>query len=145
MKYIPTLLADIFSKGYNIKLLNTDTYSWDYPLVYNDGTKRMQFVYLGETTLLEKEYLFIRSHVADFNDKLNAMQLLREASLCSQTSVCLMPYTKADGTQVEGVYVQSYFPAALAVQNKEAFMDVVHEIANRADAIEKKFIGEDKG
>ena len=79
MKHIPSLLADSFAKGYNVKLLNESTYVWDYALLYNDGSKRFQFVYLGEVTLLEKEYLYIRSFIADFSDKLNAVQLLREA------------------------------------------------------------------
>jgi len=144
MKYIPTLLADYFSKGYNIKLLNENTYSWDYPLVYPDGSKRFQYVYLGEVTEQEKEYLFIRSHIADFDDKLNAVQLLREANLCNQGCVCLRTYTRTDGTQVEGVYVQSYFPVTLALQDKEAFISLVHEVANRADAIEKKYLGMDQ-
>ncbi|HEX2847875.1 MAG TPA: hypothetical protein VHN59_15110 [Chitinophagaceae bacterium] len=144
MKYIPTLLADDFAKGYNIKPLNADTYCWDYPLVYNDGTKRMQFVYLDEITERGKEYLYIRSHMADFSDKLNAMQLLREAELCSLSSICLKSYTLSDGTKVEGVYVQSIFPVELALQNKEAFLNVVHEVANRADAVEKKYLGVDK-
>ena len=48
MKYIPTLLADYFTQGYNIKLINETTYSWDYPLAYGDGSKRFQYVYLGE-------------------------------------------------------------------------------------------------
>ena len=143
MKHIPSLLADMFAKGYNIKLLNETTYVWDYPLAYGDGSKRLQYVYLGEVTLLEKEYLYIRSFVAEFNDKLNAMQLLREADFGNTSCVCLKPYPKADGTQAEGVYVQSVFPVALALQNKDAFIDVVHEVANRADAIEKKYLGVD--
>jgi hypothetical protein len=140
MKHIPALLADNFAKGYNIKLLNESTYVWDYPLVYKDGSSRMQFVYLGEVTLSEKEYLYIRSFIADFSDKLNAMQLLREAEFCNMSCVCIKPYTKADGSQMEGVYVQSVFPAELALQNKQAFTDMVHEVANRADAIEKKYL-----
>ncbi len=143
MQHIPALLADSFAKGYNIKLLNEGTYVWDYPLVYNDGSKRLQFVYLGEVTLLEKDYLYIRSFVAEFSDKLNAMQLLREADFCNTSCVCIKAYTKADGTQVEGVYVQSIFPAEIALQNKQAFADVIHEVANRADAIEKKYLGVD--
>ena len=143
MKHIPSLLADSFAKGYNVKLLNENTYVWDYPLLYNDGSKRFQFVYLGEITMLEKEYLHIRSFIADFTDKLNAMQLLREADLCNTSCICLKSYTKADGTQAEGVYVQSVFPAELALQNKEAFINLVHEVANRADAIEKKYLGVD--
>ena len=143
MKHIPTLLADSFAKGYNIKLLNPTTYVWDYPLLYNDGSKRFQFVYLGETVILEKDYLFIRSFIADFSDKLNAMQLLREAELCNMSCVCIKPYTKADGTAAEGVYVQSVFPVELVSQNKDAFIDLIHEIANRADAIEKKYLGVD--
>jgi hypothetical protein len=143
MKHVPGLLADMFAKGYNIKLLNDSTYVWDYPLAYGDGSKRFQFVYLGEATLYEKEYLYIRSFIADFSDKLNAMQLLREADLCNTSCVCLKSYTKADGTQSEGVYVQSLFPVPLALQNKDAFIDLVHEIANRADAIEKKYLGVD--
>ncbi|MEO6540764.1 MAG: hypothetical protein ABIN74_07235 [Ferruginibacter sp.] len=143
MKHIPALLADNFAKGYNIKLLNENTYVWDYPLLYNDGSNRLQFVYLGEVTLLEKEYLYVRSFISDFSDKLNAMQLLREAEYGSLSCVCIKPYTKADGTQVEGVYVQSVFPVELASQNKQAFMDLVHEVANRADAIEKKYLGVD--
>lgn len=141
MKHIATLLADSFAKGYNIKLQNTETYVWDYPLSYADGTKRFQYIHLSETTVQEKEFLFIRSYIADFSDKLNAMQLLREAgNFCSQSCVCLLPYTKSDGTQAEGVYVQSYFPMPLALQNKDAFIDVVHEVAVRADYIEKKFL-----
>lgn len=140
MKHIPALLADNFAKGYNIKLLNENTYVWDYPLLYNDGSSRLQFVYLGEVTVLEKEYLYVRSFVAEFSDKLNAMQLLREADFCNMSCVCIKLYTKADGTQVEGVYVQSFFPAELALQNKEAFTLLVHEVANRADAIEKKYL-----
>ncbi len=143
MKHIPALLADHFAKGYNIKLLNENTYSWDYPLVYKDGSSRLQFVYLGEVTLLEKEYLYIRSFIADFSDKLNAMQLLREADFGNMSCICLKPYTKSDGTQVEGVYAQCIFPVELALQNKQAFIDVVHEVANRADAIEKKYLGVD--
>ena len=143
MKHIPALLADNFAKGYNIKLLNENTYVWDYPLLYNDGSSRLQFVYLGEVTVLEKEYLYVRSFVAEFSDKLNAMQLLREADFCNMSCVCIKLYTKADGTQVEGVYVQSFFPAELALQNKEAFTLLVHEVANRADAIEKKYLGVD--
>ncbi len=143
MKHIPTLLADKFAEGYNIKLLNENTYVWDYPLLYGDGSKRMQYVYLGEVTLLEKEYLYIRSFIADFSDKLNATQLLREADYCTMSCVCIKPYTKSDGTQSEGVYVQSVFLAALALQNKDAFIDVVHDVANRADAIEKKYLGVD--
>lgn len=144
MKHIPTLLADSFAKGYNIKLLNESTYVWDYPLVYKDGSNRLQFVYLGEVTMNEKDYLYIRSFVADFSDQLNAMQLLREADFCNTSCVCLKPYTKADGTQTEGVYVQSVFPAEIALQNRQAFADVIHEVANRADAIEKKYLGVDK-
>ena len=143
MKHIPALLADHFAKGYNIKLLNENTYSWDYPLLYNDGSSRLQFVYLGEVTILEKDYLYIRSFVADFSDKLNAMQLLREADFGNMSCICLKPYTKSDGTQAEGVYVQSVFPVELALQNKEAFTLLVHEVANRADAIEKKYLGVD--
>lgn len=143
MKHIPSLLADMFAKGFNIKLLNESTYVWDYPLAYGDGSKRFQFVYLGEATLYEKEYLYIRSFIADFSDKLNAMQLLREADFCIMSSVCIKPYTKTDGTQAEGVYVQCLFPAALALLNKDAFIDVVHDVANRADAIEKKYLGVD--
>ena len=143
MKHIPALLADKFAEGYNIKLLNENTYSWDYPLLYADGSKRLQFVFLGEVTLLEKEYLYIRSFIAEFSDKLNAMQLLREADFGNLCCVCLKPYTKADGTQAEGVYVQSIFPVEIALQNKNAFIDVVHEVANRADAIEKKYLGVD--
>lgn len=143
MKHIPALLADKFAQGYNIKLLNENTYSWDYPLIYNDGSSRLQFVYLGEVTLLEKEYLYIRSFIAEFSDKLNAMQLLREADYGNMSCICLKPYTKADGTQSEGVYVQSVFPVELALQNKEAFTNLVHEVANRADAIEKKYLGVD--
>ncbi|MEP7237296.1 MAG: hypothetical protein ABI685_05515 [Ferruginibacter sp.] len=143
MKYIPTLLADKFAEGYNIKLLNENTYSWDYPLLYNDGSKRLQFVYLGEVTLVEKDYLYIRSFIADFSDKLNAVQLLREADFGYMSCICLKPYTKADGSQVEGVYAQSLFPAELAMQNKDIFINLVHEVANRADAIEKKYLGVD--
>lgn len=143
MKHIPSLLADMFAKGFNIKLLNENTYVWDYPLVYGDGSKRLQYVYLGEVTLLEKEYLYIRSFIADFSDKLNAMQLLREADYCNMSCICIKPYTKADGTQAEGVYVQSIFPVTVALQNKDAFIDVVHDVANRADAIEKKYLGVD--
>ncbi len=143
MKHIPALLADNFAKGYNIKLLNENTYVWDYPLLYADGSSRLQFVYLGEITVLEKEYLYIRSFVAEFNDKLNAMQLLREADFCNMSCVCIKAYTRADGTQLEGVYVQSFFPAELAMQNKQAFTNLVHEVANRADAIEKKYLGVD--
>jgi hypothetical protein len=44
---------------------------------------------------------------------------------------------------MEGVYVQSVFPAELALQNKQAFTDMVHEVANRADAIEKKYLAVD--
>lgn len=143
MKYIPALLTEEMAKGYNIKLLNPDTYCWDYPLIYGDGSKRLQFVYLGEFIEREKDYLFIRSHITDFDDRLNAVQLLREAELNSLSTVCIKTYTKADGSQVEGVYVQSCFPAALALQNKAAFLDVVHEVANRADAIEKKYLGVD--
>jgi len=143
MKHIPSLLADSFAKGYNIKLLNENTYVWDYPLVYNDGSKRLQFVYLGEATLNEKEYLYIRSFIADFSDKLNAVQLLREADLCNTSCVCLKAYTKSDGTAAEGVYVQSVFPVELVLQNKAAFTDLVHEIANRADYIEKKYLAVD--
>lgn len=142
MKYIPTLLADYFTQGYNIKLINEATYSWDYPLAYGDGSKRFQYVYLGEMTEKEKDHLFIRSYIADFSDKLNAIQLLREAELGSLSCVCLKSYTK-DGKQVEGLYVQSIFPAQLAMQNKEVFIDVVHEVANRADAIEKKYLAVD--
>ncbi|MBK6379735.1 MAG: hypothetical protein IPO01_05510 [Chitinophagaceae bacterium] len=143
MKHIPALLSDSFAKGYNIKLLNENTYSWDYPLLYKDGSSRLQFVYLGEVTILEKDYLYIRSFIADFSDKLNAMQLLREADLGYLSCICLKPYTKSDGTQVEGVYAQCVFPVELAQQNKEAFLNVVHEVANRADAIEKKYLGVD--
>ncbi|MFT3827068.1 MAG: hypothetical protein QM731_24295 [Chitinophagaceae bacterium] len=143
MQHIPALLSEYFEKGYNIKLVNEKTYMWDYPLVYNDGSRRLQIVYLSEFTENEKEYLYIRSHLADFSDNLNAMQLLREAELCSLSAVCLKKYPRPDGTEVEGVYVQSFFPVNLALQNKEAFMQVVHEVANRADAIEKKYIGID--
>ena len=93
--------------------------------------------------MLEKEYLHIRSFIAEFTDKLNAMQLLRDADLCNTSCVCLKAYTKADGTKSEGVYVQSVFPVELALQNKEAFMNLIHEVANRADAIEKKYLGVD--
>jgi hypothetical protein len=144
MKYLPQLLADYIAQGYNIKLLNETTYVWDYGLVYGDGANRVQYVYLGEFTENEKECLFIRSHVADFSDKLNAMQLLREAEYGSLSCVCLKPYTKTDGTKVEGVYVQTIFPVNWALQSKEAFKDVVHEVANRADAIEKKYLGTDR-
>lgn len=143
MKHLPSLLADKFAQGYNIKLLNESTYSWDYPLVYNDGSSRLQFVYLGEIIMFEKEYLYIRSFIADFSDKLNAMQLLREADFGNMSCICLKPYTKADGSQVEGVYAQCVLPVELALQNKQAFVDVVHEVANRADAIEKKYLGVD--
>ncbi|PZR29206.1 MAG: hypothetical protein DI535_04105 [Citrobacter freundii] len=142
MKYIPTLLTEYFTKGYNIKLINETTYAWDYPLAYGDGSNRFQYVYLGEITEREKDHLFIRSFIADFSDKLNAMQLLREAEFNSLSCVCLKPYTK-DGRQVEGLYVQSILPALLAMQNKEVFIDVVHEVANRADAIEKKYLAVD--
>ena len=143
MKHIPALLSDSFAKGYNIKLLNENTYSWDYPLLYKDGSSRLQFVYLGEVTILEKDYLYIRSFIADFSDKLNAMQLLREPDHGYLSCICLQPHTKSDGTQVEGVYAQCVFPVELAQQNKEAFLNVVHEVANRADAIEKKYLGVD--
>ena len=142
MKYIPALLAEYFTQGYNIKLINETTYSWDYPLVYGDGGKRFQYVYLGEMTEKEKDHLYIRSYIADFSDKLNAMQLLREAELGSLSCVCLKPYIK-DGKKVEGLYVQSIFPAQLAMQNKDVFITVVHEVANRADAIEKKYLAVD--
>ena len=144
MKYIPSLLADQFAQGYDIKLINPQTYCWDYPLVYGDGSKRLQFVFMGEMVDKEKDYLYIRSHVADFTDSLNAMQLLREAEYCSLSCVCLKPYTKADGTQLEAIYVQSLFPAALAMLNKESFIDLVHEVATRADGIEKKYLAIDK-
>jgi hypothetical protein len=144
MKYVPALLADLITQGYDIKLINEQTYCWDYPLVYGDGTKRVQFVFIGEMVDKEKDYLYIRSHMADFSDTLNAMQLLREAEYCSQSCVCLKPYTKADGTKLEAIYVQSVFPAALAIYSKDAFLDVVHEVATRADAIEKKYLGTDK-
>lgn len=144
MKYLPSLLSDYFAKGNKINLLNEKTYTWDYGLVYNDGSTRYQFVYLGEMVDKGKDQLYIRSVVADFSDKLNAMQLLREAEFGSLSCVCLKQYTKADGTQVEGVYVQCVFPAELAMQHKEIFTDIVHEVANRADAIEKKYLAVDK-
>lgn len=142
MKYIPVLLAEYITQGYNIKLINEMTYVWDYGLSYADGNRRFQYVYLGEMTERGKDHLFIRSLIADFSDKLNAMQLLREAEYGSLSCVCLKLYPK-NGEQVEGVYVQTIFPAELAMQNKGVFIDLVHEVANRADAIEKKYLAID--
>lgn len=144
MKYVPALLTEYFAKGHNIKLLNEKTYAWDYGLVYNDGSTRFQFVYLGEMVDRGKDQLYIRSQISDFSDKLNAMQLLREAELGSLSCVCLKQYTKTDGTQVEGVFVQCIFPAEIAMQHKEMFIEIVHEVANRADSIEKKYLAVDK-
>ncbi|MGN6293290.1 MAG: hypothetical protein ACTHMV_11150 [Chitinophagaceae bacterium] len=144
MKYLPTLLAESISQGYSIKPLNNETYLWDYPLVYDDGSKRLQFVYISEITNNTKEYLYIRSRIADFDDRLNAMQLLREADNGTLSSIRLKPQTKEDGTQSEGVYVQVVLPAALILQNKGFFSEAIHEVANRADALEKKYLGDDK-
>ncbi|MBS1576329.1 MAG: hypothetical protein JST09_13575 [Bacteroidetes bacterium] len=142
MKYVPTLLTEYFAKGYTIKPLNENTYSWDYGMTYNDGTTRFQYVYLSEITEKEKDLLYIYSHVADFSDKLNAMQLLREAEYATMSCICLKSITR-EGVQIEGVYVQCIFPAELAMQHKELFLAVVHEVATLADAIEKKYIGVD--
>jgi len=142
-KYIPSLLADEFAKGYNIKFINENTYCWDYSLAYPDGSKRFQFVYISEIVEKEKDKLYIRSLVADYSDKLNAMQLLRDAEFCNLTCVCLKRYTKKDGTEVEGIYLQCYLPVELALQNKKMLLEIIHDVANRADAIEKLYLGTD--
>ncbi|MCO6462476.1 MAG: hypothetical protein J5I59_13820 [Saprospiraceae bacterium] len=143
MKYLPTLLAEHFAKGFNIKLSSPDNYTWDYGLVYPDGSNRFQYVYLSEFTEKEKDYLYIRSFVADYDDRLNPTELLREADYGRMSFISIKPYTKSDGTKTEGVYVTCCLPAAVAENNKQVFIDVIHEIANKADYLEKKFLNVD--
>ena len=143
MKYLPTLLAEHFAKGYNIKLSSPDNYTWDYGLVYPDGSNRFQYVYLSEFTENEKDYLYIRSFVAVFDDRFNTEELLREADFGRMCFISLKPYTKTDGTNVEGIYVTCCLPVGVAQSDKEVFKDVIHEVANRADALERKFLNVD--
>lgn len=144
MSNLKTLLLPEIEQGFQIKAFEDGLFGWDYPLKYQDA-KRFQYVYLSEyhDEGKSRDYIYIRSFICEHKPGLDLAGLLREAEYGYMSMVCLKPYTTKDGIKTEAFYAQCLLPLEAAQNNKNLFLDVVHEIASNADYIEKKFVGGD--
>ncbi len=143
MSNLAELIQQAITAGFTIKPLNDNAgYQWDYPLKYADSdTLRYQYVYLSEylDPKLNKNVFFIRSFAGFMVPPVRAIDLLREAEYGFVSMVCLKKMKQADGTDAEGIYVQTVMPTEYINGNYVNFLAIVHEIGSSADYIEKKF------
>ena len=143
MSNLASLIQQATTAGFGIKPLeNNAGYQWDYALKYADSEKlRYQFVYLGEylDPKLNKNVFFIRSFAGHLSPAISSVDLLREAEYGFVSMICLKKTKLSDGTEKEGIYVQTVIPVEYINGNYANFLSIVHEVAANADYIEKKF------
>lgn len=145
MSNLASLIEQAAAAGYgkNIKPLDNNAgHQWDYALKYADSEAlRYQYVYLSEylDPKLNKNVFFIRSFAGHLTPAVSSVDLLREAEYGFVSMICLKKMKQTDGTEKEGIYVQTVIPAEYLNGNYTNFLAIVHEIAANADYVEKKF------
>ncbi len=142
MSNLATLIGQATQAGFGIKPLDNNAgYQWDYPLKYSESEIRYQYIYLSEfiDSKLNKPVFFIRSFAGYLTPAVNPLELLREAEYGYVSMVCLKIVPQSDGTQKDGIYVQTIIPAEYLNGSYANFLAIVHEIGANADYVEKKF------
>ena len=143
MSNLASLIKQATTAGFGIKPLDNNAgYQWDYALKYADSDNlRYQFVYLSEylDTKINRNVFFIRSFAGHLTPAISSVDLLREAEYGFVSMICLKKMKQADGTEKEGIYVQTVIPQEYINGSYANFLAIVHEIAANADYVEKKF------
>lgn len=142
MSNLANLVGQATTTGFSVKTLDHNTgYQWDYPLKYADSEIRYQYVYLSEfmDSKLNKSVFFIRSFAGYLTPTVSTVELLCEAEYGYVSMICLKKVPQSDGSQKEGIFVQTIIPAEYINGSYANFLAIVHEVAANADYIEKKF------